>query len=500
MTVQEFISNYRNHPVLFIGAGISLRYLENSYTWDGLLKKISFDLKGNDEFYFDIKSQCENEGVYEFDKVATLLEEEFNQILLSDRDGKFKEINDIFYEGMANSNNISRLKIYISKILENYSINHELDEEISEFKKIRKNIGSIITTNYDCFIEDVFEFEALIGNDILLSNPYGSVYKIHGCITQPSKIILTEKDYEKFDEKYELIRAQLLSIFIHNPIIFLGYKIGDENIKSLLKTIFTYVNPASPEAEKIRENFLLVEREVGSCSQEITEHDIDIEGFQTIRINKLKTNDFSAIYKSLSNLALPVSAMDIRKVQGIVKEIYAGGSINVNITEDLDSLDNSDKIIAIGSFKTVQYQYQTISEMMVNYFRIIEESNAQLLRLINKQKIQSAQYFPIFAFSKICPDLANIEVLKIQQKEKVESYVSKLTANVKTEHRAISEIMADDSITSPQKVNAIIVSTYAGNLPLDETQEYLIRYEDKKSSSYRRLLCTYDLKMYDNDK
>ncbi|HFO6566074.1 TPA: SIR2 family protein, partial [Escherichia coli] len=76
-----------------------------------------------------------------------------------------------------------------------------------------------------------------------------------------------------FDNKYELIRAQLLSIFIHNPIIFMGYGIGDENIKSLLKTIFTYVEPNSLTAQRIRNNFLLVEFEKHSTSHDITEHD-----------------------------------------------------------------------------------------------------------------------------------------------------------------------------------------------------------------------------------
>lgn len=42
-------------------------------------------------------------------------------------------------------------------------------------------------------IEEMFSFNPLIGNDILLSNPYGSVYKIHGCISAPDKIIITEK-------------------------------------------------------------------------------------------------------------------------------------------------------------------------------------------------------------------------------------------------------------------------------------------------------------------
>lgn len=57
MDIFDFINNYKNHPVLFIGTGFSLRYLENSYSWEGLLKKIAFELKGNDEFFFDLKGK-----------------------------------------------------------------------------------------------------------------------------------------------------------------------------------------------------------------------------------------------------------------------------------------------------------------------------------------------------------------------------------------------------------------------------------------------------------
>ena len=231
MNINEFILNYKNHPVLFIGTGISLRYLKNSYKWNDLLSKIAFDLKGNDRYYLDIKSSCQENGKYKFEKIASLLEEEFNnQLKTHEGDDIFEKINEIFYEKMKNDINLSRFKIYISELLSSIDFKTDMIEEIAEFKKIRKNIGSIITTNYDKFIENVFEFNPLIGNNILLSDPYGSVYKIHGCVSDIQNIIITEKDYERFDKRYELIRAQLLSLFIHNPIRHLHNTIKSTNM------------------------------------------------------------------------------------------------------------------------------------------------------------------------------------------------------------------------------------------------------------------------------
>ena len=496
MQVQEFIENFRNHPVMFIGTGLSLRYLENSYSWENLLKKIAFDFEPNEEYYLDIKADYMTAYGCDYEKVATRLEQDFNKYLQDDRNGRFKYINDIFYENMKKGINISRFKLYIADLLKNTSLKNSMFEEIAELKKARKNIGSIITTNYDKMIEEMFSFNPLIGNDILLSNPYGSVYKIHGCISAPDKIIITEKDYCEFNEKYELIRAQLLSLFIHNPIIFIGYNIGDKNIKDILKTIFSYVDYSSEESKRIRDNFLLVEYEKNSDNTEVVEHDIDIEGFPTIRINKLKTDNFIALYQSISNLVLPVSAMDIRKVQNVVREIYAGGNIKVSITEDLDKLKNSDKVLVVGSKNTIKYEFQTISEMMANYFQIIEESNAQLLILINKQKIQTSQYFPVFGFSKICQDIANLQILMKQQNEKINTLVKNAPQSCQKKYNNPQEVLDDNAISQTNKTLAIICAIMNGSMDLTSVKDYLQSFSNKRATEYRKILCAYDIKQY----
>lgn len=497
MKIEEFISNYKNHPVLFIGTGISLRYLKNSYTWNGLLKKIAFELTNNEEFYLDLKSKCYQDDTYQYEKIATRLEEEFNTLLSKDRNGKFKDINDIFYENMQKDINLSRFKIYISQLLSDLKFKDDMIDEINELKKIRKNISSIITTNYDMFIEKIFNFNLLIGNDILLSNPYGSVYKIHGCISKQNHIIFTENDYKLFLEKYELIRAQLLSLFIHNPIIFMGYSISDENIKNILKTIFTYIEPNSEQAEKIRNNFLLVEYEENSTSDEIVEHDIDLEGFSTIRINKLKTDDFIPIYTALSNLHLSVSAMDIRKVQNIVKEIYSGGEIKVSITDNLDEVSNNEKILAIGSVNTIRYEYQNKNEMISNYFQIIDESNSQILALINKYSIQVQEFFPIYGFSKINKNIKNTNKLLKQQKDKLDSILNSSSCNKFSNlHNSIELIFNDENIANSHKVNALIWSIMKNSIDLDTVKNYLENIQDKKETNYRKLLCAYDYQKY----
>lgn len=497
MIIEEFISHYRNHPVLFIGTGLSLRYLDNSYTWDGLLKQISFDFKDSKEYYLDIKSQFESNGSFDYTKIATVIEKEFNDNLIKDRNGKFKDINDIFYQRMEEGTSLSRFKIYISKLLSNLEFKEEKEAELRILKKIRKNIGSIITTNYDGLIEYIFEFDKLIGNNILLSNPYGSVYKIHGCFDNPEKIIITHSDYDFFEKRYELIRAQLLSLFIHNPIIFLGYGVGDENIKQILRTIFSYVQPNSDEAAQIKRNFLLVEYGENIEDVNVVEHDIVLENNLTIQINKVRTDNFTRIYEAISKLNLPVSALDIRKVQNIVKEIYAGGEIKVNITEDLEDLKSSDKVLAIGSDKTIKYQYQTSKELLSKYFEIIDEANSQILECIDHYNIQSSQYFPIFGFEKINQNLKSIKELKYQQEENLKLNLTKITDSAKKTHNSVNNILEDESIAPTHKINSIVWNLLNNNVDISDVEVFLREnIKDSNKSDFRKLLSAYDYKKY----
>lgn len=497
MDIKEFISKYHTHPVLFIGTGMSMRYLRKSYSWKSLLEQITVDLTGNDELFLNIDSRLNSD----FPKMASEIENLFNRKLEEDRHGKFKDINDSFFDNKRKGIDNSRFKIYISRLFADNSFKPEMLEEIKVLKTTRKNISSVITTNYDNLIEQVFQFDPLVGNNILMSNPYGAVYKIHGSIEDPSSIIITDEDYKKFDTKYELIRAQLLSLFMHNPIIFMGYSLTDENIKKLLHTIFSYVNSDSETAEKIRNNFLIIERGKGSDSAEVIPFDIVVDN-KSIRVNKIKTDNFTAVYQALSELRLPISAMDIRKVQDIVGDIYKGtNGIKVEITEDLATLKNSDKVLAIGSDKTIKYQYQTSKELMVDYFSVIEEADEQRLSFIDKFNINKAQYFPIYGFSKINRNIASEATLKKNQDNKVAILKEKLEKDKSchNEHTTIQDILADNNIKQSYKVNAIAYSVLnTKQVSLDDFEKYLREYKEK-NTDYNKLLVVFDYLKYKED-
>ncbi len=131
--------------------------------------------------------------------------------------------------------------------------------------------------------------------------------------------------------------------------------------------------------------------------------------------------------------------------------IFCAKLISYETSTNQINLSNDVKILAIGSSKTISYQYQSSSEMISNYFNIIDESNKQLISLIDKYKIQSQQYFPIYGFSTINAELESSQRLKTQQFQNLTASLNRVPERCKTEHLTIDAILKDDEISKSYK-------------------------------------------------
>jgi hypothetical protein len=134
--------------------------------------------------------------------------------------------------------------------------------------------------------------------------------------------------------------------------------------------------------------------------------------------------------------------------------------------------------------------------MISGYFKIIDESNSRLLELVNKQKIQSSQFFPVFGFSRICETINDLERLKLQQKGKIDGILASLPERLQTDHSDIDGIMNDEHVAQTYKSHSIIWSLVNGKISIEEIERYLRGHPDKVCIDYKKLLCAYDLIRY----
>ena len=522
MDISEFIFKFKTHPVLFVGAGISKRYCERAYSWDDLLKKIASALSGDDRFYFELYNQSmDSNGRCSLPKLASRLSDAIDERLqfslrgsIEDLSDVEKNINDEFFKSASSGQKVSRLKIWVKSLLSPLDVRAEKEYEIKLFQEACKNIASIVTTNYDTFIEEKLKFSPLIGNDILLSNPYQSVYKIHGCLTNPPSIILTDEDYRQFDIRCELIQAQLISLFIHNPIIFMGYGIQDENIQKLLSRIFSYVTPESELGKRVTDNFLCVQFEEGSGNTEVVREVLHIQqaGAQIdIALNVLKTDDFASLYSALAALQLPIEAIHLKRVASAFYEIKTGGEIAVKFAEGVEELENRDLayLIAPKSLPLVTLDRVYLpNRAMRYYFELTEERNLGVL--IITDGIGKNRFFPAKGLSRVFPEMRRKDKLCRQQGERVKYVYSDIERRYARECSTIGEINNDTSIGDTSKWKTIFLGVYHDQIALDDLRDYLLEElarvavstspvvdaEINIATAISKLLCLYDEKKY----
>lgn len=215
------LSKLNQKPVLFVGSGLSQRYLK-SPTWWGLLEKISEELEID-------KSLLERWTSDNYEEIAERLEAICFTMLKKESLLESDDIRIPFRE-------------LIAQILKKYTVdNSEYEKEISTLGGI--DYQKLITTNYDSLLEkSIFNIkneEIYIHNDDLFSSETKNkkLYKIHGSIDKPSSMIITKSDYDQFFEKSKYIYSKLLTMFVESPIIFLGYSLSDRNIKDILTTL-----------------------------------------------------------------------------------------------------------------------------------------------------------------------------------------------------------------------------------------------------------------------
>ncbi len=104
----------------------------------------------------------------------------------------------------------------------------------------------VVTTNYDDIYDNYCRsgkeqglynickyYESHLVSD--LRSPVRQVIKAHGCISDPSKIVLTRSHYFQERQNHPNFYRVLDALFLTNTLLFLGYSISDPDIQLLLE-------------------------------------------------------------------------------------------------------------------------------------------------------------------------------------------------------------------------------------------------------------------------
>lgn len=525
----RIISDFNQLPYLFIGAGFSKRYI-SSPSWDELLKNIyekiypsqnynRFLRQIEERIDIDFATLSKEERKYKFNPcLASEMSKELRRKCLNDENFEqslftHEEINKILTE------HLDYFKYYISKLFSSYCHDNSfLDtDELKDLMAVNNKIAGVITTNYDTVLESIFpEFGQLIGqNELFLShdNNIFQLYKIHGSCTSPNSIIITNEDYSEFQKKLQYLSAKLLTIFVEHPIIFIGYGIGDLNVRNILDGIALCLT--DEQKEQLRHNLLFITPVLsGDDVEEITIKEISCPSGKPLQMTEIKLADYGELYRAFSKIksSLPVSI--IRKMQDMVYHFVSSTTATKNVVLATDINDSSLSGNELGFYVGTLDNINCIGFDFFNINTIIKDilfddnpvlMNEKILQTFARIKSQAGgTYLPIYKYiSELNKTIADIpddwHIIRSYddiKPTKSEAQYAKSTPIV----HSLSELLAHHPTHTLRQVACIITSRE--NFSTEDLHSYLCqKYLDsviwkKNISSMKKLVALYDFKKY----
>lgn len=155
-------------------------------------------------------------------------------------------------------------------------------------------------------------FTTYVGeSDLLFSDQAFSqeIYKIHGSVSRAGSIVLTSADYAEFAQKRKYLSAKLLTLFVEYPVIFLGYSIQDENIRSILGDICECL--PDDKLKRLGKRLIFVQHATDTSVGEIAMS----FGGRTLSMTKITTDDFESIYDAMRSFRKMYSTRFIRELR-----------------------------------------------------------------------------------------------------------------------------------------------------------------------------------------
>lgn len=352
--IAKLLSGNSALPVLFIGSGLTRRYLDLP-NWEGLLRK--FCVKPFEYYYGKAERACRDQGDMLYPTLADYIEEDFNEVWYTD--SNYKQSRELHAEDLKQK--ISPFKFCIADFIRDSSANIQemYAEEISKFKAIgSKNISCIITTNYDTFLENSFgqgTFKTYIGqSELLFSTIYeiAEIYKIHGCCTKPESIVINSHDYNIFNQKSAYLSSKILTLFLERPIIFVGYSISDPNIRRILQSVSDCLE--NDQLEQLKERLIFIEwNSNSSVSDCINEKLFDFNNGKTITMKNVLLTQYSDLYDAILENKVKYDVKALRRIKSQLYELVKSNKPTEKLyvaTSIDDSETDVDFVVGVGVY------------------------------------------------------------------------------------------------------------------------------------------------------
>ncbi|HHI5119216.1 TPA: SIR2 family protein [Klebsiella pneumoniae] len=495
-------------PFLFVGSGFSRRYL-GIKDWKGLLDNYCVSGKPF-EYYLAA-------GDSTYPTAARLIAEDFNTTWWSD--AKYAGSRERYSKKVTDNTSALRFEIcdYLATSLEVPIKDSEHQDEIEILSRL--NVDGIITTNWDCFLEQLFpDYKVYTGqNELLFSNPQSiaEIYKIHGSAHKPKSLILTDHDYNEFNNKNPYLAAKLITIFVEHPVVFIGYSLSDKNITDLLGAISICIG--KDNISQLRNNLIFIDREEGLTDYSISETFTTIERTQ-IPITLVRTDDLNPVYEAIETNKRKIPARILRYCKEQLYEVVKSNSTESKIyVVDIDEVEKHDDVefvvgVGVAEARKKEEEIGKLGYTQINninlFHDLLHEDNSYDANSILQNVIPNAGRFsPNIIVFKYLKEIGIVDEAQYRaSKYNLDKWVLRndTSYQCKGYFRTFVRKFKDKDTryiiehTTPE-VAAIHLPFLMNKLDLKLVKEFLINNEEKLNpdkstyaSYFKKLACLYD--------
>lgn len=352
--VAECLSSMECQPILFVGAGLAKRYF-NAPTWLELLELLATKCPLIDKPFAYYR-----QSYPDLIDIGEAFADTYKEWAWSDPSRFPSELFD------AEKHPHIFIKHAVCEYLKSITPNDlkdvgdaALEGELLALQGI--NPHAVITTNYDAFLEGVYDqYERIVGEKVLHTNysTIGEVLKIHGCVSDPSSLVLTRRDYDAFVKKRKYLSAKLLTFFAEHPLVFVGYKAEDPNIKYILSDIDLLLSANN----ELIPNIYILERQdnIVASDYPAREKVISIDGARSVRIKSITADSrsFQWVYevfgqhKALDKVNVKLLRSLLHRTYDIVRHDIPTKTIQVNYDTLEHVLDTENELATLLGIQT----------------------------------------------------------------------------------------------------------------------------------------------------
>lgn len=512
--LHRHLEQFNTAPFLFIGSGISRRYI-NSDDWKSLLTSFS-EATGKPFQYYMTKTNGK------LDSIASMIAEEFNEIWW--KNDEYSDSRDNFKDMVQDKSSAMKIEICnnLNALLDEFIGKMQDNSEISSLKNV--TIDGVITTNYDKLIETLFpDFKVYIGQEQLLfssSHGIGEIYKIHGCSSDPNSLIITAEDYRDFNDKNAYLASKLITIFVEHPIVFLGYSLGDENITLLLENICRCLSAGN--IEKLRNRLIFVEYRRGLQEPIMESSTIKLSNNILLPVYRIFADSFLPIYSAISKLNRKFPAKLLRQLKDHVYNLILTTDTQKtlyvkNFDSDKDDINDCDIVFGVGAINAIEsIGLRGLSRDDLVRDVLFDDKNYPANGVVSEALpgifVNAMKYCPMFKYLRNAGYIdENHELISgLSLPEKVVDHMKSshsdfiFAGTKKNRARKIQSKFTSfknyTQSTEPEDAIANIPGFEFSFVNLDELKEFLIKNFHLStgihSSNYHKLVCLFDYRKY----